>query len=233
VDCPTIDELAPEHRLTGIKGIEKTPVWHALSQRQVVRMYAYQCNSRVKDLNLIVAHLGSGISIGSHAKGRCINVENAIFDGPMGPFRVGTLPAEAVIELCYAGLDKNTVKKIFSAAGGLYSHFGTHDVRQIEPRLADDPAARQVLDTLAAGIASRILARLSDFYPEPVDQIILTGRLCLLIPLLDQILEKLTLVGAEISVFPGSHEAEALRDAALRIYKHMDTPIRWDQATDD
>ena len=111
VDCPTIDELTPEHRLTGIKGIEKTPVWHALSQRQAARMYADLANERVQDLNLIVAHLGSGVSIGSHAKGKCINVENAIFDGPMGPSRAGDIPAEAVIELCYAGLEKAMVRK--------------------------------------------------------------------------------------------------------------------------
>jgi butyrate kinase len=94
--------------------------------------------------------------------------------------------------------------------------------------MADDPEARQVLDTLAAGIASQILARLSDFYPEPVDQIILTGRLCLSIALLDRILEKLTLVSPDITVFPGSHEADALCNAALRIYKNIDTPARWE-----
>ena len=228
VDCPTIDELTPEHRLTGIKGIEKTPVWHALSQRQATRMYADMVNERVRNLNLIVAHLGSGISIGSHAKGQCINVENAIFDGPMGPSRVGTLPAEAVIEICYAGLDKNVVKKLFSAAGGVYSYFGTHDLRDIQDKIDETPETRQVMNLLASGIASKILARLSDFYPEPADQIILTGRLCLSTPLLDRIIEKLTLVSSHITVFPGSLEAQALRDAAMRLYTDMDTPLQWE-----
>lgn len=228
VDCPTIDELTPENRLTGIKGIEKTPIWHALSQRQAARMYADLANERVQDLNLIVAHLGSGVSIGSHARGKCINVENAIFDGPMGPSRAGDVPAEAVIELCYAGLEKAMVKKIFSAVGGLYSHLGAHDLRLIQDR-ADDPDVAAVLSAMASGIASRILARLSDFYPEPVDQIILTGRMCLSPVLLEKVLEKLTLAGVEVTVFPGSVEAEALRDAAMRVYKDIDVPMRWEQ----
>ena len=226
VDCPSINELTDEYRLTGVKGIEKTPIWHALSQRQAVRMYADMANEREQDLNLIVAHLGSGISVGSHQKGRCINVENAIFDGPMGPSRVGTLPAEAIIELCYAGLEKNAIKKIISAGGGLSSYFGTHDMRQIQQMLQTDPEVEKVVAALAAGIAAQILSRLSDFSPDPCDQIILTGRLCLASVLLDKILEKLTVVCDKITVFPGSFEAEALRDAAMRVYKGIETVHR-------
>ena len=226
-DCPTLDQLAPEHRLTGIKGIFKTPIWHALSQRHAVRMYADLTQDRPRDLNLIVAHLGSGISVGSHAGGNCINVDNAMFDGPMGPSRVGTLPAEAVIELCYAGLEKDSVKKLFTGSGGLFSYFGTHDIRKIQDRLNQDPEALQVVEMLAAGIASRILSRLSDFHPEPVDQIILTGRLAMSPILLDRLLEKLTLVSPDITVFPGSFEAEALRDAGMRLYLGIDIPAQW------
>lgn len=227
VDCPTIDELAPEHRITGIKGIEVTPVWHALSQRQAVRMYADMTNARVADLNLVVAHLGSGISIGSHAGGRCIHVENAIFDGPMGPSRSGTLPSEALIELCYAGLDKAVVKKLFSAAGGLASYFGTHDLRKIQEEMAGRPDVDEVLDALASSISSRILARLSDFHPEAADQIVLTGRLCLSPALLDRILTQLSVVSTDITVYPGTFEPEALRDAALRLYKDIEAPMAW------
>ncbi len=222
VDCPSINELSDEYRLTGIKGLEKTPIWHALSQRQAVRMYADMANEREQDLNLIVAHLGSGISIGSHKKGRCIHVENAIFDGPMGPSRVGSLPVEAVIELCYAGIDKNVLKKMLSGAGGLSSYFGTHDMRQIQEMLQADPEVDKVVSALAAGIAAQILSRLSDFSPEICDQILLTGRLCLSSLLLDKILEKLTVVCDKITVFPGSFEAEALRDAAMRVYKGIE-----------
>jgi len=231
VDCPTIDELSAEHRITGVKGIEVTPVWHALSQRQAVRMYADMTNARVADLNLVVAHLGSGISIGSHAGGKCINVENAIFDGPMGPSRSGTIPSEALIELCYAGLDKTVVKRLFSAVGGLASYFGTHDLRKIQEEMAGRPDVDEVLDALASGISSRILARLSDFHPGSADQIILTGRLCLSPVLLDRVLTKLSIVSTDITVYPGAFEAEALRDAALRLYKDIEAPMAWQPET--
>ncbi len=183
-DCPTIDELNFQHRITGVKEGQKTPVWHALSQRHAVGMYGDKTGARIKDLNLIVAHLGSGISIGSHARGRCIHAGNAIYPG-------------------------------------------IQDICKIQDCTKDDPEVARGLDALATGISSQILARLSDFYPDPADQIIVTGSLCLSQVFLDRVLAKLSLAGPGTTVFAGSFELQALRDAGIRLYKEIEAPMEW------
>ncbi len=167
-DCPTLDEITEVNRAKNSNNNNGYPIWNALNQRHVARMYADSLNLEYKDLGLVIAHLDREISIGSHLGGKCINVWN--FTGP----------AETISNLAEAS--------------------------DIE------------LEALAAQIASQILARFVDFHQGKPEQILLTGRLCESEKIISLLRRKLQVIDTGISVYPGSFEIVALRDAAIRIY---------------
>lgn len=227
-DSPTLNQMNPENMISGLKGVQITPFWHALSQRQVARMYTDSENSSYENKNLIIAHIDQcGISVGSHRNGRCINVNDALFGGPMSLSGVGSLPTEAVIELCYSGYEKSKMKSLFQSSGGLASYLGTIDFEQLLKSAEKGDAASLYIDSLVAGISSEIFSRLADFSPKKPDQIILTGSLCQSEEFVAKILGKLEMLEDIVTVYPGSFDAEALRDAAFRFYKNSEKVSVW------
>ncbi len=176
-DPVVVDELQAVARYTGIPGIERKSVFHALNSKAVARMYAASVNRRYEDLNLIVAHLGGGISIGAHRKGRVIDVNNALNgEGPFSPERAGTVPAGQFAELCFSGkYSAKDIKQMLHGKGGLTAYLGTNDMITISQNAEQGiEPYRSVLDAMLYTIAKQIGAMYVTLLGQ-VDAIILTG----------------------------------------------------------
>lgn len=176
-DPEVVDELQPAARLTGIPEIERISIFHALNSKAVSRKYAASIGCHYEDLNLIVAHLGGGISVGAHRHGRVIDVNNALNgEGPFSPERAGTLPADQFAELCFSGkYTLRQVKKMLNGKGGLTAHLGMNDVVTIASKARDgEEPYKGVLDAMLYTVAKQIGAMYVTLRGQ-VDAIILTG----------------------------------------------------------
>lgn len=176
-DPEGVDELMPEARITGIPEIKRLSVFHALNTKAVARRYAWSQGHRYEDMNLILVHLGGGISVGAHRHGKVIDVNNALNgDGPFSPERAGTVPADQLVELCYSGrYNKRTIKRMLSGDGGLKAHFGTTDVKEISLRASKgEEPYKSVLDAMIYNVAKCVGERAVALRGK-VDAIILTG----------------------------------------------------------
>lgn len=223
VDPPVVDELDDAARLSGLEGIEPRAAWHALSQKAAAKHFAETRNREYEDLNLIVAHLGGGVSVGSHRKGRCVRVRNALYDGPMTPNRSGTLPGAALIELCFSGIEREELQRRLLTRGGLISYLGTDDLREVEARIEDgDERANMVFEAMVEQIACEVAAHVPAFRGRRIHRIILTGGMCHSQRLRKTIKRFLRPLGIKLSIYPGERESEALRDGALRVLRGME-----------
>lgn len=219
-DPGVVDEMIDEARISGSPLMPRITTWHALNQRAIARRFAAEHGARYEDLNLIIAHLGGGISVAAHMKGRCIDVNNAFEgEGPYSPERAGSLPTGALIELCYS--QKYTIaqlKKRISGDAGLAGHLGTTDVAEIVERIkAGDEKARLVLGGMIYQVAKSIGAKAVSLYGK-VDAILLTGGVAHSEYVTDQIRRRVDFI-APVHVYPGENEMEALAAnglAALR-----------------
>lgn len=176
-DPEVVDEFMPEARLTGIPEINRLSIFHALNSKAVSRKYAASIGKAYEDLNLIVVHMGGGISVGAHRKGKVIDVNNALNgDGPFSPERAGTVPADQLVELCFSGkYDKRKIKKMLNGNGGLVAHLCMTDMITIASKAeAGEEPYKQVLDAMMYNVAKEAGARFVALRGE-VDAIILTG----------------------------------------------------------
>ena len=176
-DPVVVDELIPEARLTGIPEINRISIFHALNSKAVSRKYAASIGKNYEDLNIIVVHMGGGISISAHQNGKVVDVNNALNgDGPFSPERAGTIPAGQLAELCFSG--KYTlaqIKKMLNGKGGLTAHLGETDMKLIASKAeAGTEPYKHVLDTMLYTVAKEAGARYVTLRGK-VDAIILTG----------------------------------------------------------
>ncbi len=211
VDPTCVDEMDEVARITGMPELTRISFLHALNQKAIARTYAKEISSRYEDLNLIVAHLGGGISIGAHSGGRIIDVNNALNgDGPMTPERSGGVPAGPLVELCFSGeFTKEEILKKLKGQGGLLAYLGTSDAQEIEQRInAGDQKAELVFSAMAYQIAKEI-GSLSTVLKGRVNGILLTGGLAYSDLLLNMITERILHLG-EVKVYPGEGEMKAL-----------------------
>ena len=176
-DPGVVDELEDIARITGSPLMPKITIWHALNQKAIARRFAREQGTQYEDLDLIICHLGGGISIAVHRHGRAIDANNALDgEGPFSPERAGTLPAGQLIDLCFSGQHtKDELKKRISGRAGLAAHLGTTDIptviRSIE---AGDHHAKLILDAMIYNIAKEIGAAATVLYGK-ADAILLTG----------------------------------------------------------
>lgn len=215
-DPVVVDELCPEARLTGIPGMERKSIFHALNQKAVSRLYAASIGRKYEDLNLIVAHLGGGISVGAHRKGKVIDVNNALNgEGPFSTERAGTLPAGQLVDMCFSGkYDIRHIKKMISGRGGLTAYLGTNDMRTISDDIANgDELATRVVDAMLYNIAKQIGAMHVALVGK-VDAIILTGGIAYDTYCTDR-LQKLVGYIAPVVIKPGEDEMGSLAYNAL------------------
>lgn len=176
-DPEVVDELMPEARLTGLPRIRRKSVFHALNSKAVSRHYASSIGRRYEDLNLIVAHLGGGISVSAHRQGRVIDVNNALNgDGPFSPERAGTLPADQLVEMCFSGeYTKSQIKNMLNGHGGLAAHLGITDMKEITGHaIAGEEPYRHVVEAMMYSVAKEVGARYVALRGK-VDAIIITG----------------------------------------------------------
>lgn len=216
-DPGSVDELAPEAHITGIPEIRRDALWHALNQKAVARRFAREHGTRYEDLNLIICHLGGGISIAAHDHGRAIDTNNALDgEGPFSTERAGSLPAVDLVRLCFSG--KYTEKEIINMIagnGGLKAYLGTNDMREIERRIAaGDKQAKLLTDGMIWQTAKWIAAEGAVLCGK-VDAIILTGGMAYSKYVTDGITKRVAFL-APVYVYPGQDEMLALAQNAER-----------------
>ena len=219
-DPGVVDELDEVARITGSPLMPRITIWHALNQRAIARRYAAEHGSRYEDLNLIICHLGGGISVGTHRHGRCIDVNNALDgEGPFSPERAGTLPAGNLIDLCYSGrMSMDELKKRISGRAGLVAHLGTTDVQAIIGRIEEgDTHAELVLNAMIYQIAKSVGAAAVVLYGK-VDAILLTGGIAYNDYVVSRLKERVSFL-APVFVYPGEDELEALAMNALGVLR--------------
>jgi butyrate kinase len=220
-DPPMTDELCTSARYAGIPQITRQSSFHALNQKATARKIAAELGRKYEDINLIVTHLGGGISVGAHRKGKIIDVNNALDgDGPFSPERAGSLPAGDLVKLCFSGeYTKAEVLKLLTGGGGLYAYLGTTNVIEIEKRIAaGDRQAAELFEAMIYQVAKEIGASAAVLEGK-VDGIALTGSLVYSQRLLESLKKKISFI-APVYLNPGENEMEALADAAMRYFNN-------------
>lgn len=222
VDGISVDEFQPLSRISGMPEIEKESLTHALSLKVAARRAAKELNRDYQDLNLIVIHLGGGISVSAHHGGKLIDSNCATTDGPFSPERTGGLPIRQLVKLCYSGKysEKEMLKKI-NGQGGLVAYLGTNSTLEVEERIKNgDKKAELIYRAMAYQIAKEIGGK-ATVLKGGVDAIVLTGNLlrgkgALENTFLDWIKESVQFI-APLIIYPGSDEQKAMAQGAIRV----------------
>lgn len=219
VDPVSVDEFDDLARISGLAEIERKSLSHALNVKAVARRAAADMGRPCPEMNMIVAHLGGGISVTAHRRGRMVDVNNALDAGPFSPERCGTLPLTDLIELCYSGrFTKEELKRYLVGRGGLVSHLGTNLTIEVEKRIAaGDAHALLISQAMAYQIAKEIGAMATVLKGE-VDVIVLTGGMAHWKDLVEWIRERVSFI-APVRVYPGEDEMLALAQGALRVLR--------------
>jgi len=223
-DPVSVDEFRPEAYMTGMPGIRRMSRFHALNQKAVGRLVAGRFGKAYGDVNLVIAHLGGGVSIGAHKKGRVVDACDPSESGPMSIDRPGNLPNSAVVNLCYAEADMQAMKRKFAMGGGVMAYTGESDLIKIEERAAAEPGVALVLDTMAYQIAFWMLGMLAAFDGEPCDALVLTGGMAKSDYVVPRVAERLGPYG-RVEVVRGEYEMEALAEGAMEVLQGGRTPL--------
>jgi len=217
VDPVSVDEFPPIARISGLPELERKSLSHALNIKMVARKAAFELGKRYEELNLIIVHLGSGISVSSHLKGQMIDVNNANDGGPFSPQRCGSLPVTGLAKLCFSG--KYTYAEMYdkiTKKGGLLAYLGTDNVEEIEKMIdSGDQKAKLIYEAMVYQIAKEIGAMATTLSGK-VDAIILTGGIANSERLINMIKQRVDFL-SKVLVFPGEDEMEALTLGALRV----------------
>lgn len=219
-DPPVVDEMEEKARITGLPECVRKPIFHALNQRAIARLHCRRKGRSYETGRLIVAHLGGGISVGAHAEGRIVDVNNALNgEGPIAPDRAGTLPAAQLADLCYSGrYTRAEIEKLLSGKGGLVAYLGTNSVqRVIEMAEEGNAQARLLLDAMCYTIAKQIGA-MAVVLQGRVDDILLTGGIAYNTRITETIASYCSFI-APVTVYPGENELESLAFNALYVLR--------------
>ena len=219
VDPPVVDEMAPVARYSGHPVIARRSTFHALNQKAVAKRYAKEVGKKYEDLNLLVCHMGGGISVGAHVKGSVIDTENALDgEGPFSPERAGSLPSGDLVRLCFSGkYTEAEIKKMITGQGGLVAYVNSTDMKQLLIDAETDPKIAEVMDAFHYQIAKEIGAMAAVMCGQ-IDQIILTGGVAYGRESVEAITKHVGWI-APITVYPGEDELLALTQGALRVLK--------------
>lgn len=228
VNPVTVDEKQEIARITGIKGIYGQTVFHALNQKEVAHKYAKSIGKRYEDLNLIVVHLGGGISVGAHKNGKVIDVNNGLNgEGPFAPTRSGKVLATDLIDMCFSGkYTENEIKELITKKGGLISHLDTSDAREVVKMISEgNKYAKLVYDAMIYQVAKAIGAY-SVILKGKVDAIILTGGIARDEYVVEGLKDYVSYLG-KIVVMPGEKEMDALANGALRVLRGEEEALEY------
>lgn len=217
-DPVVVDEMAPEARLSGLAGVARKSIFHALNQKAMARKVAEKIGKSYENINLIIAHLGGGISVGAHKQGRVVDVNDALSgDGPYSPERTGGLPVSGMAELIRSGaFTPDTLVQAAAGKGGIFSYLGITDIRELENRVSSgDEKACLILSGMIYQVAKEI-GGLAAALDGDVDGIVITGGIARSEEVTRRLSKKISFI-APVFVEPGEHELEALIDAARRV----------------
>jgi len=218
VDPVVVDEMQPVARVSGSPLLERISIFHALNQKAVARKAAADIGSPYAELNLIVVHLGGGISVGSHCRGKVIDVNNALNgDGPFSPERAGGVPAGQLISLCFSGkYSEDELKKLLVGQGGMVAYLNTNNMLDVE-RKYEEGSKREIFyhDAMCYQIAKEI-GQCSVVLKGKVDAIVITGGIAYN-PYVTADLKKYVEWIAPVMVYPGEEELTALAAGAYRV----------------
>lgn len=220
VDPVVVDELQDLARLSGHPELPRVSIFHALNQKAVAHRYARESGKKYEELNLIIAHLGGGISVGAHQAGKVVDVNNALDgDGPYSPERSGGLPARQLAELCFSGkYTYDQVRKMITGNGGMVAYLNSNDAYKVElAAVAGEPEARLIYEGIAYQVAKEIGSSAAVLCGK-IDQIIITGGLAKSDPIIDWIKERVSFI-APITVYPGEDEMQALSESVYYAVK--------------
>ena len=217
-DPVVTDELEEIARITGHPKFKKRSIFHALNQKATARLHAQKMGVKYEELNLIVAHLGGGISIGAHQKGRVADVNNALNgDGPFSPERSGGLPTGQLIDFCFdSKLSREEIHRMVIGEGGYVAYLGTNNAHEVEKMAAEGNKKARLIQDAMAYQASKTIGEMAVVLDGKVDAILLTGGVANNQYLTDYIKRKVGFI-ADVYVYPGEDELEALARNALMV----------------
>ena len=217
VDPVVIDEMADVARYAGHPLFQRVSIFHALNQKAVAKRFAKEQGKKYEELNLIVCHMGGGVSVGAHVKGSVVDTENALDgEGPFSPERSGSLPTDAVMRLCFSGdYTEAELRKMFVGRGGLVAYAGSTDMRDLLKMAETDTKVAEVIDAFHYQIGKEIGAMAAAMHGQ-VDQIILTGGIAYGKETVHALKDMVEWI-APVTVYPGEDELLALAQAALRV----------------
>ncbi len=217
VDPVSVDEMDDVARLSGLPDLPRHSLSHALNMKAVARQVAARMGRHYREVNFVVAHLGSGISVVPHRRGRMVDVNNALNEGPFSPERTGTLPATELVRLCYSGryTEREMLRKV-AGEGGMYAYLGTKDLEEAVSRArSGDTEADLVIRAMAYQVAKEIGAMAAVLAGE-VDRIVLTGAMAHSDYFIDHIIPRVSFI-APVVVVPGEDELPSLAQGAYRV----------------
>jgi butyrate kinase len=220
-----IDEFTDLARLTGVKGIYRVSRGHPLNQKEIARRYAQSLGKQYEDINVIVAHVGGGISIGAHRRGMIVDMTDAVSgDGPMAPTRSGALPVRDTIDCCISDkIGEEEVRLLIQKTGGLVNHLGTSDAREVEAMIAaGNDYAKLVYDAMAYQIA-KFIGAMAAVLAGDIDGIVMTGGISHS-EYITSAVRKYVGKMAPFIVMPGEFEMEAMAAGAIRVLSGEEEP---------
>lgn len=218
VDPVVVDELEDSARISGHPLFPKVSIFHALNQKATARIHAEKTGARYEDLNLIVAHLGGGISVGAHHAGRVIDVNQALNgDGPFSPERSGTLPAAALADACFSGkYTREEILKMITGRGGYVAYLGTNSAAEVERRAASGEAMAKLIRGALIHQVAKEIGAMATVLRGRIDAILLTGGIAHSETFCDDIRARVEFL-APVYIYPGENEIFALAYNGNRI----------------
>jgi len=223
VDPVSVDELTDVARISGAPEIKRSSLVHALNQKAVARKVAADLGKKYEDCRFVVAHLGTGITIGAHSSGKIVDVVGAKADGPFSPERAGGLPVGELVDLIFSGrYTKEELKKKLLSGWGIVAYLGTRDIREVFKMAENDPEARIILKAFVYQIAKGI-GELCTVLDGEIDAVILTGGMAYSDRLMEMLQKKIKFL-APIVIIPGENELEALYKGVERVLRKEEKP---------
>ncbi|MFI3325924.1 MAG: butyrate kinase [Clostridia bacterium] len=220
VDPVVVDEMDRLAKLTGVPGIERISIFHALNQKAIAKKFCKNTGKIYENSRFVVAHLGGGVTVGAHRYGRVIDVNDALSgEGSFTPERSGSVPASAIINMCFSGeYTKQEMERKIVGKGGVQGYLGTNDMKKVEKMIADgDEFAALVLDSMAYQVSKEIGAMCAVLEGR-VDAILLTGGLARSGRFTGSVKQRVDKL-ADVHVFPGEDEMLALMQGVSRVLK--------------
>ncbi|MEI7660644.1 MAG: butyrate kinase [Bacteroidota bacterium] len=220
VDPIVVDEFDDIARISGHPLFQRVSIFHALNQKAVAREYARSIRRKYEDLNLIVVHLGGGITIGAHRKGRVIDVNQGLDgEGPFTPERTGTLPVMDLVRLCFGGkYSQKEVQKMIKGEGGLVAYLGTNNAYDVEKMVDAGNAEAELIYHAMAYQVAKYIGEMYTVLKCEVDAILITGGIAYDKGFVNWIQERVYKL-APIHIYPGEDEMRALAINGLMVVR--------------